>query len=182
MPVKFLLPLAVIFFLVLACIRKGTSLPPPETVPKVDLSRYMGIWYEIARYPNTFQQECRNSTATYTLREDGTVTVVNRCRRDSGKEEAHGTAKVVDRTTNAKLKVTFFWPFYGDYWILALGTDYDYAVVGTPDRKYLWILSRTPEIEESRYQTLLVKIRELGFDPDRLLKEQPQPDSAPGAS
>ncbi len=171
MPAKYLLPLAVIIFLLLACTRKGTLRPPPETVPEVDLSRYMGTWYEIARYPNNFQKECRESTATYTLREDGRVTVVNRCRKDSGKEEAHATAKVVDRTTNAKLKVSFFWPFYGDYWILDLGTDYDYAVVGTPDRKYLWILSRTPEMEESLYERLLLKIRDQGFDPDRLLKE-----------
>ncbi|MRR07394.1 MAG: hypothetical protein EG828_10710 [Deltaproteobacteria bacterium] len=128
-------------------------------------------WYEIARYPNNFQKDCRKSSAFYSLREDGRVTVVNRCSRDSGKEEAHATAKVVDSTTNARLKVSFFWPFYGDYWILALDDEYSYAVVGTPDRKYLWILSRTPEMEESLYNNLLLKIQEQGFEPNRLLKE-----------
>jgi apolipoprotein D and lipocalin family protein len=174
MSVKYLLALVVIFILLLACIRKGVSLTPPETVPKVDLSRYMGTWYEIARYPNNFQKECRGSTATYTLREDGRVAVVNRCRSNSGDKEARATAKVVDHTTNAKLKVSFFWPFYGDYWILNLGDDYDYAVVGTPDRKYLWILSRTPEMEATLYETLLTKIQAQGFEPGRLLKEEPR--------
>ncbi len=174
MSVKYLLPLVVIFLLLLACIRKGGSPTLPETVPKVDLSRYMGTWYEIARYPNNFQQECRESTATYTLREDGRVAVVNRCSTNSGNKEARGTAKVVDHTTNAKLKVSFFWPFYGDYWILNLGDDYDYAVVGTPDRKYLWILSRTPEMEATLYETLLAKIQAQGFEPGRLLKEDPR--------
>ncbi|MDD2337834.1 MAG: lipocalin family protein [Geobacteraceae bacterium] len=171
MSFKYLLPLVVIFLLLLACIRKGVSITPPKTVPRVDLSRYMGSWYEIARYPNNFQKECRASTASYTLKEDGRVAVVNRCRSKAGTKEARATAKVVDHTTNAKLKVSFFWPFYGDYWILDLGEDYDYAVVGTPDRKYLWILSRTPEMEATLYDNLLVKIQALGFDPAHLLKE-----------
>lgn len=171
MAMKLILSLCAVLLL-LACARKGGIGIPPETASRVDISRYMGTWYEIARYPNSFQAGCRQSTATYTLRQDGRVTVVNRCLGKSGTEEAHGTAKVVDRATNAKLKVTFFWPFYGDYWILDLGENYDYAVVGTPDRKYLWILSRTPKMEEPLYERLLLKIRQLGFDPDRLLKEQ----------
>jgi apolipoprotein D and lipocalin family protein len=171
MSVKNLLPLAVLFLLLTACIRKGVSPAPPETVPKVDISRYMGIWYEIARYPNSFQKGCRESVASYTLREDSSVAVVNRCRKGTKKVEARATAKVVDLLTNAKLKVSFFWPFYGDYWILDLGENYDYAVVGTPDRKYLWILSRTPEMEASLYGKILGKIESLGFEPGRLLKE-----------
>jgi len=171
MSLKHLLLFAVIGILLLACPQKGTYLKPPDTVPRVDLSRYMGTWYEIARYPNNFQKDCRKSSAFYSLREDGSVTVVNRCSRDSGKEEAHATAKVVDSTTNARLKVSFFCPFYGDYWILAMDDEYSYAVVGTPDRKYLWILSRTPEMEESLYNNLLLKIQEQGFEPKRLLKE-----------
>ncbi|HOP41182.1 MAG TPA: lipocalin family protein [Geobacteraceae bacterium] len=162
-----------VFLLVLpSCARKGDRRAPPETAARVNLSRYMGTWYEIARYPNDFQKGCRQSTATYTLRDDGRVTVVNRCRVESGNKEAHGTAKVVDPTTNAKLKVTFFWPFYGDYWILDLGEHYDYAIVGTPDRNYLWILSRTPEMSELLYQRLCLKIKQLGFDPERLIKEE----------
>jgi apolipoprotein D and lipocalin family protein len=171
MLVKHLLPLAAIGTLLLACQQKGTYLKPPDTVSRVDLSRYMGTWHEIARYPNNFQKDCRKSSASYTLREDGRVTVVNRCSRAAGKEEARATAKVVDSTTKAKLKVSFFWPFYGDYWILALDDEYTYAVVGTPDRKYLWILNRTPKMEDSLYNNLLLKIQEQGFDPNRLLKE-----------
>lgn len=171
MAMKLILSLCAVLLL-LACTRKGGTGIPPETARRVDLARYMGTWYEIARYPNSFQTGCSQSTATYSLQEDGRVRVVNRCLGKTGKEEAHGTAKVVDRTTNAKLKVTFFWPFYGDYWILDLGENYDYAVVGTPDRKYLWILSRTPVMEDALYERLLLKIGQLGFDPKRLLKEK----------
>ena len=125
---------------------------PLTTVDHVDLQRYVGKWYEIARYPNRFQRKCQSdTTATYTLREDGKVQVANACReKDGTMTTANGTAKVVDPKTNAKLKVTFFWPFYGDYWILGLGPDYQYAIVGEPDRKYLWILSRTPAMDEPR--------------------------------
>src|SRR6187431_1292753 len=103
-----------------------------EVVPAVDLSRYAGRWYEIARLPNRFEKKCADSvTATYTLRSDGKVDVVNRCRKANGKyTTAKAKAKVVDTKTNAKLKVTFFWPFSGDYWILDLGPNYEYAVVG----------------------------------------------------
>lgn len=153
-----------------ACARDAARrTPPPDTVPHVDLNRYVGTWYEIARYPNRFQKECRESTAFYSIRDNGAITVVNRCRTDSVDKEARGIAKVVDSTTNARLKVSFFRPFYGDYWILDLGADYDYAVVGTPDRKYLWILSRTPMMDARLYEKLLEKIRGQGFDPQRLL-------------
>ena len=128
-----------------------------EVVQSVDLTRYIGRWYEIARLPNRFEKKCADSvTATYTLRSDGKVEVVNRCRKENGKyTTATGKAKVVDKKTNAKLKVTFFWPFYGDYWILDLGPNYEYAVVGSPDRDYLWILSRTPQLDEQLVQRLL---------------------------
>ena len=102
-----------------------------KVVPHVDLNRYVGQWYEIARLPNRFEEKCAGSvTATYSLLSDGKLKVVNRCRKASGEyTTASGKAKVVDKTTNAKLKVTFFWPFYGDYWILDLGSNYEYAVV-----------------------------------------------------
>ncbi len=107
----------------------------------VDLSRYVGRWYEIAGLPNRFEKKCADSvTATYALRSDGKIEAVNRCRKSSGEyTTAKGKAKVVDKQTNAKLKVTFFWPFYGDYGILDLGPNYEYAVVGDPSRDYLWI-------------------------------------------
>ncbi|MEP6911807.1 MAG: lipocalin family protein, partial [bacterium] len=136
-----------------------------EVVNSVDLARYAGRWYEIARLPNRFEKKCADSvTATYTLRTDGKIEVVNRCRKSSGEyTTAKGKAKIVDKQTNAKLKVTFFWPFYGDYWILDLGPNYEYAVVGDPSREYLWILSRTPRIPESLYQQLLAKMAARGF-------------------
>ena len=145
--------------------------PPLAVVPSVDLSRYTGTWYEIAKYPNRFQRGCVGATAEYTLAPDGKrVEVVNRCREiDTGKERSvRGKARVVDPATNAKLSVTFFWPFSGDYWILAVGAEYEYAVVGTPDRKYLWILARTPTIGDDLYGHLVDLARERGFDPARI--------------
>jgi len=143
-----------------------------EVVASVDLSRYVGRWYEIARLPNRFQKKCADSvTADYTLRSDGNIQVVNRCRKASGEfTTAKGKAKVVDKTTKAKLKVTFFWPFYGKYWILDLGPNYEYAVVGEPGRDYLWILSRNPQIDETLYQQLLAKMQARGFDTTRMIK------------
>jgi apolipoprotein D and lipocalin family protein len=141
-------------------------------VGNVDLSRYAGRWYEIARLPNRFEKKCADSvTATYTLRSDGKVDVVNRCRKANGEyTTAKGKAKIVDKKTNAKLKVTFFWPFYGDYWILDLGPNYEYAVVGAPNRDYLWILSRTPQLDEQLYQRLLRELATRGFATDRMIR------------
>lgn len=141
-------------------------------VPAVDLSRYVGQWYEIARLPNRFQKKCADSvTANYTLRSDGSIKVVNRCRKSSGEfTTATGKAKIVDKKTNAKLRVTFFWPFYGKYWILDLGPNYEYAVVGEPGRDYLWILSRAPQMDEALYQQLLAKMQALGFDTTRMIR------------
>lgn len=143
-----------------------------QVVSAVDLSRYVGQWYEIARLPNRFQKKCADSvTANYTLRSDGSIQVVNRCRKASGEfTTATGKAKIVDKKTNAKLKVTFFWPFYGRYWILDLGRNYEYAVVGEPGRDYLWILSRTPQIDEALYQELLAKMQARGFDATRMIR------------
>jgi apolipoprotein D and lipocalin family protein len=146
--------------------------PPLRTVDGVDLNRYSGTWYEIARYPNRFQRDCQSDTkAEYTLRKDGKVQVVNSCRQKDGKvKTARGTAKVADKATNAKLRVTFFWPFYGDYWIIGLSSDYRYAIVGEPKRKYLWILSRTQEMDETTYQEIVKQIRAAGYNPDKLNK------------
>ena len=143
-----------------------------EVVPTVDLTRYVGRWYEISRLPNSFQKKCADSvTADYTMRADGKIEVLNRCRKPSGEyTTAKGKAKIVDKKTNAKLKVTFFWPFYGDYWILDLGPNYEYAVVGEPDRKYLWILSRSPQMDEALYQQLLQKMAAKGFNTEKMIR------------
>ena len=150
-----------------------TLAPPPEVVPYVDLQRYTGTWYEIARFPNRFQKDCFGSTATYSLQPDGKIAVVNRCRKngpDGPLSSVSGTARVVDPRTNAKLKVTFFWPFSGDYWIVDLGEQYDYAVVSGPDRKYLWVLGRTPSMEPERYRAVVTSLRNRGFDVSRLVE------------
>ena len=120
---------------------------PVTTVPHVDLDRYLGTWYEIAHLPMFFQRHCvGDTTAQYGLREDGRISVLNRCRTAKGWQEAIGRAKVMPGTGNAKLKVTFFWPFSGDYWIIGLDPEYRWALVGNPSRKYLWLLARTPSL------------------------------------
>lgn len=146
--------------------------PPVQVVPHVDISRYAGTWYEIAKYPNRFQKGCVATSATYTVLPGGrAVEVLNRCRSgslDGPFRSIKGKARVVDEDTGARLKVTFFWPFSGDYWIIDLGSEYEYAVVATPDRKYLWILSRTPRMDEETYGRILEKVRAQHFDPSRL--------------
>lgn len=150
-----------------------------KTVPSVDLDRYSGKWFEIAKYPNRFQKQCvANTTAVYTKKSNGRIEVLNSCQTTDGKmDSATGEAKIVDKKTNAKLKVRFapsfisFLPFvWGDYWIIDLENNYQYAVIGTPSRDYLWILSRTPELDEKTYQDILIRIKEQGFDPNRLVK------------
>jgi len=139
----------------------------------VDLKRYIGTWYEIARFPNSFQEGCVGTSATYTLREDGKINVLNQCWRGTLNGEissAKGTAWVVDEKTNAKLKVSFFWPFSGHYWIIDLGENYEYAVVGHPDRKYLWILSRSLEMDEELYNRIIERLKLQLYDTSRLMK------------
>jgi apolipoprotein D and lipocalin family protein len=155
----------------------GAAAPPPTTVPRVDLQRYAGRWYEIARLPFRVQNGCHATTATYSSNPDGTIRVENRCRDRSltGKErKAVGKAWVVDPATNAKLKVQFFWPFRGDYWVLGLGEGYQWALVGDPARRYMRILSRTPRLPAPTYDAILALARDRGYDVTRLIPT-PQP-------
>ena len=148
-------------------VASAESFPDLPTVQNVNLERYMGKWYEIAALPQVFQQGCFATAANYSLRKNGTVQVINTCNKgsvDGPVTTAKGKAWVVDRKTNAKLKVSFQWPFAGDYWILALDNDYTYALVGTPDRKSLWILARTPVYEQSVVDGLLNAADWYGFD------------------
>jgi apolipoprotein D and lipocalin family protein len=140
-----------------------------EVVPHVELEKYLGKWYEIARLPAKFQEGCNETTATYTLLGKGKISVLNECKKKGKIKLAKGKAKVVDKTTNAKLKVTFFWPFYGDHWILKLGDNYEYSVVGTPDRKYLWILSRKPEMDNALLSELTQFAKSKRFNVERLI-------------
>lgn len=138
-----------------------------QTVPYVDLTKYVGKWYEIASFPQRFQKGCNCTTAEYTLTDKGYIIVENRCNRDSinGKESyIKGKVFVVENSGNAKLKVQFFWFFKSKYWIIDLADDYSYAVVGHPNRKYLWILSRTPLMNDAVYQQIISRVAAMGFD------------------
>ena len=145
--------------------------PDLAVVDSVDLDRYLGTWYEIASYPAWFQRNCTAVTAQYSVRDDGLIRVVNSCNKGSldGKlKQANGRAKVVDKNTNAKLKVSFFGPFWGDYWIIDLDPGYQWAVVGEPKRKYLWILSRTRSMDDQLYEQIRAGLTDKGYDPDGL--------------
>jgi apolipoprotein D and lipocalin family protein len=155
---------------------------PLQVVPTVDLARYSGTWYEIARLPNKFQKECiGNVTATYTLLDNGEIKVVNRCRKSNGEiTEAEGRARrASDDEPNSKLKVRFAPAFlsflsfvWGDYWILELAVDYSYAVVGEPDRKYLWVLARSPKMDDATLAGILDRVRQQGYDVRALIRTE----------
>lgn len=171
--------------LVPACAQSTTKregLPALQTVDQVDLSRYLGTWYEIASYPQRFQAGCTATTATYSEGEDGEIEVLNRCRKgslDGELDEAKGRARVVDASTNAKLEVSFFGPFWGDYWIIDLDEDYRYAVVGHPGRDYLWILAREPQLPPEITEGILQRLKDKSYDTERLVwTEQPTPDQS----
>ena len=146
---------------------------PVTTVSKVDLERYIGKWYEIAKIPNRFQKKCvRGTTAEYTLRDDGRVNVVNRCEeKDGSLSEARGIAKIVDTNSNAKLKVSFVsflgWrPFWGDYWVIGLDEGYQWAVIGTPNHKYGWVLARSPALDGEIMEEVFAVLERNGYKRD----------------
>ncbi len=145
----------------------------PTTVARVDLKRYAGTWHEIARFPNWFQRDCAgNVTATYTPKSDGTIQVDNRCLDKNGDtKQSVGTARVVDGSNGSRLKVSFFWPFSGDYWVLALDeANYDWALVGTPSRDFLWVLARGKKLPDATYDRIVAIAAEKGFDVSKLEK------------
>ena len=148
----------------------------PDTVKTVDLQRYIGTWHELARLPNWFQEQCVSEvSASYRLRQDGKIDVVNRCRTvDGSLDEAHGLARVVDPVGRSKLEVSFVslfgWHlFWGDYWILYLDPDYHVAVVGTPNRKYAWVLARATRLDANSWEAIDNALRRAGYDPGALL-------------
>ena len=152
-------------------VTKPSSAQSLQTVSHVDLNQYAGKWYEIASFPQRFQKGCHCTTAEYTLSEKGYVIVENRCNRGSvtGKQSyIKGKAFVVSNSGNAKLKVQFFWPFKAKYWIIDLANDYSYAVVSHPNKKYLWILSRTSTMDDAVYQQIIGRLKPKGFDLSKL--------------
>lgn len=154
--------------------------PPLATAQQVDLSRYVGKWYEIAKYPTSFQTQCYGAvTAEYAVRDDGSISVINTCREESfdgAESRIEGSATIADTTTNAKLNVSFFPPFAAPYWIIDLDEDYQWAVIGEPSRSFLWILSRTPQMDDATYQDILSRLPDKGYDVSRLVLT-PQPES-----
>lgn len=152
-----------------------------EPVPALDLDRYAGTWYEIAKYPNFFQRKCASDVrAVYAKRADGRIDVVNSCvERDGAFSQVHGLARpdVMPPPMSSKLQVRFapawlgWLPFvWGRYWVVMLDPDYRYSVVSEPRRKYLWILSREPRLDAATYRDITFRLRELGLDPDKLVK------------
>ena len=174
MPNRSLFLASILLPALLAC---RSAAPPLEVVEEIDLARYAGRWYEIASFPQRFQEGCVGTTATYTLRNDGRIDVENACFDESFEGEirrVEGVAWVADPDgSQARLEVQFFWPFSGDYWVIELDPDYRHAVVGHPSRDYLWILARAPTLDPETYRSLLRRIAAHGFDLERL-QETPQ--------
>lgn len=145
-----------------------SALPPPPVVASVDVNRYLGTWYQQALIPNRFQSMCvSNTRATYAI--DGKdLSVLNQCTGADGKPEiARGVAKIVEGSNNAKLRVSFFRPFYGDYWVLALDPDYQWVLVGDPTREYGWVLSRNAQLGDVTVAQILDRAAALGYDKTR---------------
>jgi len=144
---------------------------PLKTVKYVDLKKYVGLWYEVAKIPNSFQDQCvKGTTAKYIMNDDGEITVINSCEDEEGKvDDASGVARIVDKKTNAKLEVSFVsflgWrPFWGDYWIIGLDENYQWAIIGTPNRKYGWVLSRTPQLNQETMDKIFQILKDQGYN------------------
>ncbi len=166
-----------IFFILLlaalvvaGCKNQNSAIMNQPGIEQFDLQRYLGQWYEIARYDHRFERGLEGVTATYSLRDDGKIKVVNAGYKNSldGKyKEAVGKAKTTD--VPGKLKVSFFWFFYADYIILELDDDYQWALIGSSSDNYLWILSRTPQLDERTKEHILAKARARGYDTSKLI-------------
>lgn len=161
-----------------------------EAVPSIDLNKYVGKWYEIAKYPNKFQKQCvANTTANYTLKQNGRIEVKNECLLKDGKNDtATGEAKIDDKKSNSKLKVRFapgalsWLPFvWANYWVIDLDADYQYAVIGEPKREYFWVLSRKPTMDDATYQNILRRAETMGFNPAKVEKSPQNADVIKGA-
>jgi apolipoprotein D and lipocalin family protein len=152
---------------------RSADAPPLQTVERVEIERYLGRWFEIARYDHGFERGCAGVTADYALRDDRRIDVTNTCYKDGldgDVKTANGRARIADETTNAQLEVSFFGPFWGDYWIIDLDEDYRWAIVSEPQGRYLWILSRTPQMDEGTLQERLDWLEAQGFDTSMLIR------------
>lgn len=153
--------------------RQSGNTNVPQPAKPVELNRYLGKWFEQGRYEASFQRGCEGVTAEYTLNPDGDVRVVNTCHEGSPEgpaRSAEASAKVVEGSNGAKLKVTFFWPFEADYWVLDRANDYSWSIVGEPSGRYLWLLTRNPKLSAGQYEALVKKAALLGYDTSLLRK------------
>ena len=160
-----------------SCTKSNSQMIDQTTVKALDLNRYLGTWYEIARFPHSFEKNLVGVTATYSLREDGKIEVLNQGFKNTlngEQSKAVGKAKIPDKREPGKLKVSFFWIFYANYFVLELDENYQYVMIGSSSDKYFWILSRTPQMEPAVYEMLLEKARKRGYNLDKLYKV-PQP-------
>lgn len=162
----------IILFIIVITINIFSQQDLPKTVKYVDLKKYSGLWYEISKIPNRFQKQCvKGTTALYELKENGEIRVINSCiDKDNELDKTEGVARIVDNKSNAKLEVSFFsilgWrPIWGDYWIIGLDENYQWAIVGTPSRKYGWILARTPQISQDTLYKIYSILKEQGYNP-----------------
>jgi apolipoprotein D and lipocalin family protein len=160
-------------FLMSCASSQNKDLPPLTTVEQVDLDKYVGLWYEVAKIPNSFQDHCAyGTTAEYKIDEDGDIIVTNSCYDEEGTlDVTEGLAKVVDKKSNAKLEVSFvsflgIRPFWGDYWIIGLDENYQWAVIGTPNRKYGWVLGRTPSLPDETMQEIFDILKSQNYEPE----------------
>ena len=175
-------PFAVLLMLLtmsIAVFSQNANQTELTTVASVDLKRYSGKWFEIARYPNKFQKQCiGNTTSTYTLKQKGEFEVLNQCVTKNGTvTDAKGKGRIADEISNAKLEIrsapgylSFIPATWGDYWIIDLDGNYEYAAVGDPKREYFWILSRKPEMDDATYQNILRRVEQKGFKPGKVVK------------
>lgn len=159
-------------FIITSCNAQKTMIDK-TVVKELNIEKYLGKWYEIARFDHRFERDLVGVTANYSWREDGKIKVVNAGYKntlDGKRSEAVGKAKIPDPNVPSKLKVSFFWFFYGDYFVLELDKDYQWAVVGSSSDKYLWILSRTPQMKQELYDTILKNLTKRGYDVSQLIK------------
>ncbi len=178
---SFCIPLLLASAFAFACQPTTTErlgLGPVETVEGLELDRYLGRWFEIGNYPTSFQEGCSETTAEYSLKDDGDIEVRNNCTVDGGPNEAVGVARAVDLDAG-KLEVSFFGPFFGDYWVVELGEEggeeapYSYAVVTSPSRDFLWVLSREPTMADATLDGIFERLDEQSIDRERfVLTEQ----------
>jgi apolipoprotein D and lipocalin family protein len=169
------------FILIGAYCKAQKTMIDNSVVKELVLDKYLGTWYELARYDHSFERGLEGVTATYSMREDGKIKVLNSGYKgglDGKKSEAIGKAKIPDAKIPAKLKVSFFWIFYGDYFVMELDDDYQWAVIGSKSDKYLWILSRTPQMDPSIYKDLLDRLIKRGYDVSKLIEVKQKPSKS----